>query len=172
MMRTSGKFTPAAFTAITTSPSSATGSGTSTSSSVSGGPGLILNSAFMKSPLDRGSLSQRFLVAVLAPKGQVGEMTRRGYFLRLALSIVIDLFDLTLGHIPVFGTVNDGVRTVVLFALWGPAGLVNIWEVFDFTDFVDGFIPTATLIALYVGWREGMFGRGSRPVRDSATSSE
>jgi hypothetical protein len=99
-------------------------------------------------------------------------MTRRGYFLRLALSIVIDLFDLTLGHIPVFGTVNDGVSTVVLFALWGPAGLVNIWEVFDFTDFVDGFIPTATMIALYVGWREGMFGRGSRPARDGATSSE
>ena len=28
----------------------------------------------------------------------------------------------------------------------------------DFTDQIDGFIPTATLIALYVGWREGHIG--------------
>ncbi|UPT62350.1 MAG: hypothetical protein M0D54_18600 [Hyphomonadaceae bacterium JAD_PAG50586_4] len=43
----------------------------------------------------------------------------------------------------------------MLFALWGPAGLANLWELFDVTDQVDSFIPTATLIALYVGWREG-----------------
>jgi hypothetical protein len=54
-------------------------------------------------------------------------MTRRGYFLRLAFSIVIDLFDFTLGRIPIFGSVTEGVGTVVLFAVWGPAGLVNLW---------------------------------------------
>jgi hypothetical protein len=82
-------------------------------------------------------------------------MTRKGYFLRLAFSVVIDLFDFTLGRIPLFGTVNDGVATIVLFGLWGPAGLVNLWELIDITDQVDAFVPTATLIALYVGWREG-----------------
>lgn len=86
-------------------------------------------------------------------------MTRRGYFLRLAFSIVIDLLDFTLGRIPLFGTVTDGVGTVVLFALWGKVGLAYAWEVVDFTDQFDGFIPTATLIGLYVGWRQGMFGR-------------
>lgn len=85
-------------------------------------------------------------------------MTRRGYFLRLAFSIVIDVFDFTLGRIPIFGSVTEGVGTVVLFALWGPAGLVNLLELVDFTDQADSFIPTATLIALYVGWRDGMFG--------------
>lgn len=82
-------------------------------------------------------------------------MTRRGYFLRLAFSIVIDLFDFSLGRIPIFGTVTEGVGTIVLTALWGPAGLVNLLELVDFTDQVDAFIPTATLVALFVGWREG-----------------
>jgi len=87
-----------------------------------------------------------------------GPMTRSGFFWRLALSIVIDIADFTFGRIPIFGTVTDGVGTVVLYALWGPAGLVNAWELVDFTDQADGFIPTATLIALYVGWRNGVFG--------------
>jgi hypothetical protein len=101
-------------------------------------------------------------------------MTRRGYFLRLAFSVVIDLFDLTLGRIPIFGSVTEGIGTVVLVALWGPAGFVNLLELLDFTDQADSFIPTATLVALYVGWKEGMFGKGSTDVttRDSATPTE
>ncbi|HRO03162.1 MAG TPA: hypothetical protein PLS69_06115 [Terricaulis sp.] len=90
-------------------------------------------------------------------------MTRRSYFLKLAFSVVIDVLDFTLGRIPIFGTVTDGVGTLVLFAMWGPAGLVNAWELIDFTDQADAFIPTATLVALYVGWREGMFGKSSAP---------
>ncbi|QGZ96706.1 hypothetical protein [Terricaulis silvestris] len=89
-------------------------------------------------------------------------MTQRGYFLRLAFSIVIDLFDFTLGRIPIFGTVTEGVGTIVLYALWGPAGLVNLLEMVDFTEQADAFIPTATLVALYVGWKEGhLFNKGS-----------
>jgi hypothetical protein len=84
-------------------------------------------------------------------------MTRTGYFLRLTLSIAIDLADFTLGRIPIFGTVTDGVGVVVLLALWGPAGLVSLWELVDITEQFDGFVPTATLIALYVGWRQGFF---------------
>jgi hypothetical protein len=86
-------------------------------------------------------------------------MTRRGYYWRLALSIVIDVADFTFGRIPVFGTLNDGIGTAVLCALWGPAGLVNAWELIDITDQVDGFVPTATLIALYVGWKRGLLGK-------------
>lgn len=88
-------------------------------------------------------------------------MTRTGYFLRLALSIAIDVADFTLGRIPIFGSVTEGVGTVVLVALWGPAGLIYAGELLDFTDQIDGFIPTATFIALYVGWRRGMFGKGA-----------
>ncbi|MBC7768480.1 MAG: hypothetical protein H7124_06815 [Phycisphaerales bacterium] len=88
-------------------------------------------------------------------------MNRRSYFIRLAFSIAIDLFDFTLGRIPVFGTVTEGVGTAVLFLLWGKLGLAYAWEVVDVTDQIDGFIPTATLIALYVGWKQGMFGKRS-----------
>jgi hypothetical protein len=89
-------------------------------------------------------------------------MTRRGYFLRLAFSVVIDIFDFTLGRIPIFGAVTEGVGTVVLYALWGPAGLVNLLELFDFTEQADAFVPTATLVALYVGWKVGhLFNKGS-----------
>ncbi|MEZ5996879.1 MAG: hypothetical protein R3C25_14125 [Hyphomonadaceae bacterium] len=101
-------------------------------------------------------------------------MTRTGYFARLAFSVVIDLFDLTLGRVPVFGSVTEGVGTVVLLAMWGPIGLVNLAELIDFTDQVDSFIPTATLIALYVGWRQGhLMGRANAapppaPVQEQA----
>lgn len=88
-------------------------------------------------------------------------MNRRTYFLKLAFSVVIDIFDFTLGRIPIFGTVTDGVGTLVLMAMWGPAGLVNAWELLDVTDQADAFIPTATLVALYVGWKNGMFSKGS-----------
>ena len=55
-------------------------------------------------------------------------MTRRSFYWRLALSVVIVLFDFTLGRLPIFGTVTEGVGTVVLLALWGPAGLIDLWE--------------------------------------------
>lgn len=93
-------------------------------------------------------------------------MTRRGFYWRLALSVAIDVMDFTMGRIPIFGTVTDGVGTLVLYLLWGPAALVNLWEVADVTDFVDGFIPTATLVALYVGWREGHILGGPRDKPD------
>jgi hypothetical protein len=72
--------------------------------------------------------------------------------------------DFTLGRIPIFGTVEDGVGGIVATALWGRAGLVYFWEVLDITDQIDGFIPTATLIGLYVGWREGHIGSRARPA--------
>ncbi len=94
-------------------------------------------------------------------------MTRRGYFLRLALSVLVDLLDFTLGRIPIFGTVQDGAATLLLAALWGPVGFINFWEVLEVTDQIDGFIPTATLIGLYVGWKHGfLFSRAPQPGSD------
>ena len=92
----------------------------------------------------------------------------------MALSVVIDIADFTLGRIPIFGLATDGVSTVVLVALWGPLSALNLWELLDVTEQFDAFIPTATLVALYVGWRRGMFGKSSTNVtpRDSAAIGE
>ncbi len=91
-------------------------------------------------------------------------MTRRGYFIRLALSIAIDLADFTLGRIPLLGSLTDGVSTIVLVALWGPVGAINLWELIDVTEQLDAFVPTATLAALYVGWRHGFLGGRRRDI--------
>jgi hypothetical protein len=96
-------------------------------------------------------------------------MTRRGYFLRLAFSVVIDLFDFTLGRLPIFGSVTEGVSTLALVAMWGPTGLFYLWELLDFSDQADAFVPTATLVALFVGWREG-FLFNKTPARDLSRS--
>ncbi len=83
-------------------------------------------------------------------------MTRQGFLIRIAASIAIDLLDFTFGRIPIFGSVGEGAGALVLTALWGPVGLVYLGELADFTDQIDGFLPTATLIGLYVGWRQGL----------------
>ncbi len=76
--------------------------------------------------------------------------------IRLALCVAFDLFDLTFGRVVVAGTAFEGLGAAILFLLWGPIGLTYLWEVIDITDQIDGFVPTATLIALYVGWRKGL----------------
>jgi hypothetical protein len=95
-------------------------------------------------------------------------MTRSGFYLRLALSVVIDIVDFTAGRAMFLVPWEEGVGAGVLFFLWGPAGLVYLWELADVTEVFDGFIPTATLIGLYVGWRQGfIFGKpreGSVPA--------
>jgi hypothetical protein len=82
-------------------------------------------------------------------------VTRNGYLIRLAVSVAIDLLDFTIGRVPIFGSVGEGAASLVLTALWGPVGLLYLGELADFTEQADGFVPLATLIALYVGWRQG-----------------
>jgi hypothetical protein len=84
-------------------------------------------------------------------------MSLRMYLWRLALSVLIDLLDFFIGRIPVVGAVGEGVGALALTALWGPIGLAYLGELADFTEQLDGFIPTATLIALFVGFKEGVF---------------
>jgi hypothetical protein len=98
-------------------------------------------------------------------------MTRTGFFIRLAASVVIDLADFTVGRALIPIPWEEGVGALILSLMWGPAGLLYLGELADMTEQVDAFIPLATLIGLYVGWREGhLFGKpastppGSPPV--------
>jgi hypothetical protein len=82
-------------------------------------------------------------------------MSKQGFWLRLAISVAIDILDTVFGRLPVFGSVGEGAGALLLTLIWGPIGLVYLGELADVTEQLDGFIPTATLIALYVGWRKG-----------------
>jgi hypothetical protein len=92
-------------------------------------------------------------------------MTRRGYFIRLAISAAIDVLDFTLGRVPLAGSVGEGTGAALLFVLWGWPGLLYLGELVDPLDQLDGFVPTATLIALTIGVRKGYLGGGQRPAR-------
>lgn len=87
-------------------------------------------------------------------------MTRRAYFARLWISVAIDLVDATVGRIPAWGMIGDGMGTAAMLFLWGWPGLFNLAELLDPTEQIDGFIPTATIVALVIGIREGhLFGK-------------
>jgi hypothetical protein len=82
-------------------------------------------------------------------------MTQTGFFWRLAVSVAIDLADLTVGRLMPLIPWEEGVGAASMTVLWGPMGLLYAAELIDFTEQLDAFIPMATLIALLVGWRNG-----------------
>jgi hypothetical protein len=95
-------------------------------------------------------------------------MTRTSYFVRLGISVAIDVVDFTVGRLPVFGAVGEGTGAIALLFLWGWPGLLYLGELADPTEQLDGFIPTATLIAVMVGIREGhLFGKPKTDVSRS-----
>jgi hypothetical protein len=95
-------------------------------------------------------------------------MTRTGFWVRLGVSVMIDALDFTIGRTLLIPW-EEGVGALILSLLWGPAGLLYLAELIDVTEFFDGFIPMATLIGLWVGWRKG-FLFGQRPPVDQAPS--
>jgi hypothetical protein len=92
-------------------------------------------------------------------------MTRTGFLWRLAASVAIDLADFTLGRALFALPWEEGVGAVVMGLLWGPLGLLYIAELADFTEQLDAFVPAATLIGLFVGWREGLLFGPRKPPR-------
>jgi hypothetical protein len=102
-------------------------------------------------------------MAVEALLGYHRGMTRRGFYIRLAISILIDVLNFTVGRVPIIGEGEDGVSALVLFLMWGPIGLLSLWELADVTEQIDALVPTATLIALYVGWKKGFIGKANAP---------
>ena len=82
-------------------------------------------------------------------------MTRAGYFVRLAISVAIDLADLTFGRTLFLLPWEEGVGAVALFFLWGWPGLLYAGELIEPSEQIDAFLPSATLIALAVGLKNG-----------------
>ena len=69
--------------------------------------------------------------------------------MKLFFSILIDLFDFTIGRalfaVPFSGEI---IGVAASYLMYGPAALYYALEALDPTEQIDGFIPTATLIAL------------------------
>lgn len=67
---------------------------------------------------------------------------------KLVAAVLLDVADFTVGRIIGFGTGFDIVLAGIGFAMFGWKGLVQLWEVADPSDQIDGFVPTLTLVAL------------------------
>lgn len=89
-------------------------------------------------------------------------MTRRGFWVRMLIALAIDAFDATLGRALPLVPWEEGFVVLLLAPLWGWASLAYLWELADLTEQIDGFVPTATMIGLLVGWRRGLLRPGRR----------
>ena len=69
--------------------------------------------------------------------------------MKLFIAILIDLFDFTVGRV-LFAVPFSGeiIGCAVGYVMFGPRALLYALEALDPTEQIDGFIPTATLIAL------------------------
>lgn len=67
---------------------------------------------------------------------------------KLALCVILDIVDFTVGRIPGLEIVVDATLGVAAVLMWGWPGLFAFWEIIDPTGQADGFVPTMTLIAL------------------------
>lgn len=67
---------------------------------------------------------------------------------KFTICIAFDLFDMTVGRV-MWGVAiyTDIGNALIMFALWGPIGLLAAWEAVDVSEQIDGFIPTNTIIA-------------------------
>ena len=68
--------------------------------------------------------------------------------IKFIIAIIFDILDFTIGRIPWFGTLFDIAGTYLSFKLWNKLGLIQVLEILEITDQVDGFIPTVTLAGL------------------------
>jgi hypothetical protein len=66
---------------------------------------------------------------------------------KLCICILTDLFDMTIGRVFFAGT-GELVGCGVACSLFGWHGMWYGLEFIDFTEQLDGFVPTATIIAL------------------------
>lgn len=78
------------------------------------------------------------------------DLTALPVWLKFIIAIIYDVVDLV--SIPGLGTLYDIIGVPLGFALWGPVGLANAWEIVDPADAMDRFVPTMTMagIAVYV----------------------
>lgn len=70
-------------------------------------------------------------------------------WLKFLLCAGFDLWDFSLGR-GLFGVslATDVLSAAFLVFLWGPLGLLALWEMLDVTEQFDGFVPSNLIVAL------------------------
>jgi len=66
---------------------------------------------------------------------------------KLIISLLFDLLDFIMP--PGIGTIYDILGGFLGLWLWGVPGGLQFLEIIDFTDRIDGFLPTLTLAGIY-----------------------
>lgn len=72
---------------------------------------------------------------------------------RVAIGVAYDVYDFTIGRIPVLGSFTDTAAAFLSLVLWGvksPTSYIQALEVLDVTDQLDAQLPSMTLTA---AWR-------------------
>lgn len=70
-------------------------------------------------------------------------------WLKFGLCAAFDLWDFTLGHAMIgVGTITDLLSAAFLVFLWGPVGLLALWEALDVSEQIDGFVPSDLIVAV------------------------
>ncbi len=68
---------------------------------------------------------------------------------KLVICVAIDVIDFTvISWLPGVGLAIDAINTVVAVLLFGPIGLVALWEAVNLAEPIDAFVPTMTLLAI------------------------
>jgi hypothetical protein len=68
---------------------------------------------------------------------------------KLVICVAIDVIDFTvISWMPGVGLIVDAINTVVAVLLFGPIGLVALWEAANLAEPIDAFVPTMTLLAI------------------------
>ena len=70
-------------------------------------------------------------------------------YLKLIICIFFDIIDLTLGSIPIIGTIIDIIQLSLSLWFFGVLGFLDSWELIMPIDIIDGFIPSMTLLWIY-----------------------
>lgn len=88
----------------------------------------------------------------MATSKKKSKMSLLIWVIYIFISITFDLFDFFFGWVPGFGSVLDFIGFVLAYVMWGPAGLIAVWELIAVGpgNVADAFVPTLTLIGVYI----------------------
>ncbi len=91
------------------------------------------------------------------------KMSPRGFWIRLAICLAIDLVDFTIGRGLILVPIEEVPVAGIMVLMFGFPGLVYLAEIAELTEQFDAFIPMATLICLWVGWQNGFLAGRTPP---------